>query len=249
MSVGLSQRECTERFEAAFNRIHHKLRELATGSGDHLSYSEALYTARRLHNVVRSHYDLLKQFGHLRNSLVHHKYDKNDYIAYPHENTVKKIESLYELIIKPPFSLSIASQPVVTFSPETPLKEVLAGLELKGYSQFPIYDGNRFAGLLTEGGIAKWMSLNLSGNLLSVEGITAKDILAYERKHNVSFLGRESTIYDLEDLFEEAFDRNEKLEAVLITQTGSTSQKPIGIITSWDLVQIDHTTISLASQV
>lgn len=249
MNIELSQQEAIVRFEAAFNKIHNKLRELATGSADHISYSEALYAARKLHNTVRCHYELLRQFGHLRNSLVHHKYDKDDYIAYPHENTVKKIESICELILKPPLSLSIASQPVLTFAPDTPLKEVLEELELKGYSQFPIYDGNQFIGLLTEGGIAKWLSLNLSGAYISLDGVTARDLLSYEKQHNVSFLDRESTIYDLEDVFEEAFDRNEKLEAVLITQTGSKSQKPIGIVTSWDLVQIDHTTISLASQV
>lgn len=249
MNLELAQKEYIVRFEAAFNRIHHKMRELATGSSDHLSYSDALYSCRKLHNVVRCHYDLLKQFGHLRNSLVHHKYDKDDYIAYPHENTVKKIESICELLMEPPLALSIASQPVICFAPETPIKEVLKELELKGYSQFPIYEGKEFIGLLTEGGIAKWLSLNLTGNYLYLEGVTAKDILSYEKNHNVSFLGRESTIYDLEDVFEISFDRNEKLEAVIITQTGSKSQKPIAIVTSWDLIQIDHTTISLASQV
>ncbi|WP_461673335.1 CBS domain-containing protein [Priestia megaterium] len=249
MSIELDQKEHIIRFEAAFNRIHHKLKELAAGSADHMSYSEALYAGRKLHNVVRSHYSLLKQFGYLRNSLVHHKYNWNDYIAYPHENTVKKIESICERLMKPPLSLSIASQSVVIFAPDTPLKVILKELEHKEFSQFPIYENNKFIGLLTEGGITKWLSLNLAGSFLSIEGVTAKDILTYEKKHNVSFLHKDSTIYDLEDVFEEAFDQNEKLEAVLITQNGSKTQKPIGIVTSWDLVQIDHTTVSLASQV
>lgn len=120
---------------------------------------------------------------------------------------------------------------------------------MKGFSQFPIYDEKQFVGLLTEGGVAKWMSKNLIGDSLSVEGIKAKDILACEKNHNVAFLSRDSTIYDLEEVFEGAFERNEKLEAILITQTGSKEQKPIGIVTSWDLIQIDFTTVPLVSQV
>ncbi|MEH7344346.1 CBS domain-containing protein [Bacillus sp. JJ1532] len=242
-------RDRVVRFEAAFNRIHLKLKELATGASDHVSYSEALYICRKLHNVVRYHYDLLKQFGHLRNALVHQKFEEDQYIADPHEDTVRNIERIADLLMEPPLALSIASQPVSCFRPESPIKDILKEVELKGFSQFPIYDDRQFIGLLTEGGIAKWMSMNLVGHTLSMEGICARDILACEKKHNVAFLDRDSTIYDLEDVFERAFERSQKLEGVLVTQTGSHTQKPIGIVTSWDLVQIDFTTFSLASQV
>jgi predicted transcriptional regulator len=245
----ITQKELVARFEAAFNRIHVKLKELSTGSSDHISYSEALYKSRTRHNVVRHHYQLLKQFGHLRNALVHQRYDKDHYIAVPHEDTVKEIEKVERLLMTPPLALSIASQPVVCFNPETPIRAILQEVERSGFSQFPIYDETTFVGLLTEGGIARWMSKNITSDLISIEDIQARDILLCEKPHNVSFLGREKTIYDLEDVFEEAFDNNDKLEAVLITQSGKRSQKPIGIVTSWDLVQIDQTILSIVSQV
>ncbi|MFA9558115.1 CBS domain-containing protein [Evansella sp. AB-rgal1] len=245
----IGQSDRVARFEAAFNRIHNKLRELTIGSTDHISYSEALYKSRNRHNVVRQHYDILKQFGHLRNALVHQRFNKDHYIADPHEDTVKEIERVEGLLMKPPLALSIASQPVTCFKPDIPVTYILKELEKTGFSQFPIYDDeSAFVGLLTEGGIAKWISMNMHGDVVSLEGIQAKDILSCEKKHNVQFLHRGSTIYDLEDVFEGAFDRNEKLEAILITQTGIRTQKPIGIVTSWDLVRIDHTTLTLASQ-
>lgn len=249
MNTNISQKERVARFEVAFNRIHIKLKELALNTSDYMAYSEALYKSRTRHNIVRNHYELLKQFGHLRNALVHQRFDKEYYIADPHEETVEEIERLEELLQKPPLALSVASQPVVCFNPDTQLKEILKELERTSFSQFPIYDDSEFIGLLTEGGIAKWMATNIIGELISLESIRAKDILLCEKKHNVHFLNKESTIYDLEEVFEIAFDRNEKLEAILITNSGSRTQKPIGIVTSWDLVQIDHTTLSLVSQV
>jgi predicted transcriptional regulator len=249
MNSSLNQTDRVERFEAAFNRIHLKLKELVKSSGDHAPYGEVLYAGRKIHNSVRYHYEILKQFGYLRNALVHQRFSENYYIAEPHEEVVKEIERICELVIRPPSALSVASQPVISYQPETPIREILKMIEKKGFSQFPIYNEKGFVGLLTEGGIAKWMSVNLVGDVLSVKGIKAKHILAYEKLHNVAFLSRECSIHDLEDAFESSFDRNEKLEAIIITQTGLKSNKPIGIVSSWDLVKIDHTTFPIASQV
>jgi hypothetical protein len=43
----------------------------------------------------------------------------------------------------------------------------------------------------------------------------------------------------VEELFEDHHLAHKKLEAVIITENGNMSEKPLGIITSWDLVEID----------
>lgn len=151
-------------------------------------------------------------------------------------------------MLQPPLALSIASQPVVTSAPDAPLSAILEIIDKKGFSQIPIYQDSCFIGLLTEGGIAKWLSRNAFVGTISINHVLVKDILPLEKKHNVKFLSRDCSIYELEDAFEQSFNDNEKLEAILITQNGLQSQKPIGIVTSWDLVGIDHTTVALASQ-
>ncbi|WP_226034815.1 CBS domain-containing protein [Aquibacillus saliphilus] len=241
--------ENVHRFEAAYNRIHNKLIDLVFSSRRHVPYGEVLHQAKKLHNVVKYNYDILRQFGHLRNALVHRKIKNDFYIAEPHKEIVEEIETICELLYKPPMALSVASQPVTTYLTITPLKEILNKIKEKGFSQFPIYDDSGFQGLLTEGGIANWIACNLINNTISFEKVSALDVLKNEKKHNVRFLHRESTIYDLEGTFEASFDENLKLEAIIITETGSIKQKPIGIVTSWDLVKIDHTTISIASHV
>ncbi|MCT2536354.1 CBS domain-containing protein [Aquibacillus koreensis] len=241
--------EKVERFEAAFNRIHKKLTALSKEKSDYISYGDILHLSRKTHNVVRNNYDTLKQFGRLRNAIVHRKIREDYYIAEPHEDIVKEIEKLSELIHEPPLALSIASQPVISFSPSTSLNVILEVIREKGYSQFPIYDETGFKGLLTAGGISKWLSYQLADQSISLKELTAADILQHEKDHNVAILNRKSSIYDLEAVFEDCFDKNMKLEAIIITQTGAKNQKPIGIVTSWDLVQIDHTTLSIASHV
>lgn len=238
-----------DRFEAAFNQIHLKLKEMVNDPREFVAYGEVLNRAKRLHNIVYYHYDILKKYGHLRNTIIHNKTNEAFYIADPHEEVVQDLERIRDLILKPPLAMSIASQPVMRFSKDTSLKEILAAINQTSYSQFPIYDEKDFIGLVTEGGIAKWCSRNLIGELLSIESVTAMDLLALEKMHNVAFIPRTSGIFDLEHVFEESFDRNEKLEAILITETGERHQLPIGIVTSWDLVCIDHTSLTLSSHV
>lgn len=236
----------SERFEVAFNQIHFKLQAIVPANNNH--FMHLLKLAKDRHAHVRYNYDKLEQYAKLRNSLVHHRYEPERYIAEPHLDVVEDIERISSLINKPPLALEIASKPVVSFKPESSLHEILHKFAETGFSQFPIYDENGFRGLLTEGGITKWFSRGFVANsAVTIESAVATDILELEKPHNVDFIKRTKTIFDLEDIFESYFDKNKKLEALLVTENGKPHEKPIGIITSWDLVQIDHTTISLTA--
>jgi predicted transcriptional regulator len=231
------------RFEAAFNRIHEKLKELVKEANEHAPYGDVLFAARKLHNVVHYHFENLRQFGYLRNAIVHKKIREDFYIAEPHEKVVAEIERISDILLKPPLALSVASQPVKSYNPRTPLTEILKMMDENGYSQFPIYEDNMFLGLLTDGGIAKWLSRNLVGDTANLNGVTAADLIPLEKKHSVIFINRNSTIYDLEALYEKSLKENKKLKAILITEHGIQNQKPIGMVTTWDLIRINQTNL------
>ncbi|WP_349408755.1 CBS domain-containing protein [Pseudalkalibacillus sp. SCS-8] len=233
-----------ERFEVAFNQIHLKLKDLAPNSqNDNFTY--LLHKVKDKHTSIRYHFPELRQFAKLRNAIVHEKVKESYYIADPHQDVVDEIETISKALLSPPLGLSIASRDVLSFTTDTHIKVILNAFAEKGYSQFPIYENGVFKGLLTEGGIAKWFSTHVAGDFIPVGETRAAEILKIEKPHNVSFIARDATIYDVEDLFESYFDRNQKLEAALVTENGTTNQSPIGIITTWDLVQIDRTKITL----
>ncbi|MRH41169.1 CBS domain-containing protein [Aquibacillus halophilus] len=231
------------RFEVAFNQIHYQLKSLVNSKNE--NFIHVLNLANDKYSHVKPFYLLLKQYAKLRNSLVHYKLDPIKYIAEPHLDVVEDIESIHKNLTKPPLALSVASRQVDSFRVSTELKEILDKLEETGFSQFPIYDEGGFQGLLTEGGIARWLSKNSKEGLAIIEGTIASDILKVEMEHNVHFVKRTTNIFELESLFEEYFNQNRKLEAVLITENGKDSEKPIGIVTTWDLVQIEHSSLSL----
>ncbi len=53
------------------------------------------------------------------------------------------------------------------------------------------------------------------------------------------FCSTSSTIFDVQSLFQSYVEKKQqKLEAIVLTETGSNQELPKGIISSWDLVQL-----------
>jgi predicted transcriptional regulator len=226
-----------ERFETAFNRIHKCLLRLVRN--DRSDSFKFLLDNGNSHAIIRTYRQDLYQYAKLRNALVHEKIKEHFYIADPHERIVLHIEQIADHFEKPMPALSIATQPVIFYKEDTPLKDILLVIDRRSYSQFPIYDSEgNYQWLLTSEGILRWLSKQpLSG--ISLEKVTAKNIFSCEKPHEVIYVDRNTNIYEVEELFEDHHLAHKKLEAVLITHSGKETEKPIGIITAWDLVEID----------
>jgi len=56
-----------------------------------------------------------------------------------------------------------------------------------------------------------------------------------DKKERVLFLSRTADVTEAQDLFEASLHRGVSISAILITESGSAHQKPIGIITVADL--------------
>jgi CBS domain-containing protein len=225
-----------ERFEFAFNRIHKSLLKLvrnarSDGFKDLLNHGGS-------HAIIRTYRQDLSQYAKLRNSIVHEKVKSKFYIAEPHEEIVLHIEKIAILFEQPMKALEISSRPVLYYKEETPLKDVMRVVDKLSCTTFPIYDSSGYKWLLTSEGIIRWLSQQpLSG--INIETIPVCDIFRYEKNHEVAFVNKKVDIYDVEELFEDYHLAHKKLEAVVITENGNMSERPLGIITSWDLVEID----------
>ncbi|MGP4041207.1 CBS domain-containing protein [Gracilibacillus sp. D59] len=229
--------ELSERFEAAFNQIHDTLCDYANEHNNHASFTEVLTKARVQHHAIDQYFDLLKQCSKLRNAMVHRKIKEDFYIAEPHQDVVYELEQLAVLLTKPPTCLSIASKPVEFFYLDTPIKKLITCMQEKQYSQYPIYQEEKLIGLLTDGNIANWFATNT--DQLSIElDQPIGDIFRIEKKEHTRIVGKEASVMDIESIFKEYLERNQKIEAILITETGTAAELPIGIISSWDLVQL-----------
>lgn len=231
--------DLTERFEVAFNQIHSWLqRNIKDEVSDR--FTDLLRSGFTRHSIIRKYYHDLRMYARLRNSIVHDKVARGFYIAVPHQEIVDKIEHIAELLLQPKAAYSIASKPVFYYYENTMLKDLLSVIEKRSISIFPIYNQHGFRWLLTAEEIIQWFAAHASAGTVSIDHVTVGDLYSGKPTTSlVEFVNKEQDIFEVEDIFERYHQQNQKLEAVIITETGDRKEKPLAIVTSWDLVEID----------
>jgi predicted transcriptional regulator len=230
-----------ERFQVAFNQIHEELKKIVKIRDDR--FKTLLNVGSRNHQMIKAFNDDLEQYAKLRNALVHDRREMNYYIAQPHVEIVEHIEKIASIFTRPNYALTIATKEVVFYNYFDHITDLINGIKEHSYSRYPVYLNNQYKGLLKTGDIVKWMSEHLDRTILDICNITVADVLALDavKEHPVAFAPKTINIFDAEELFELAHQQNKNLEAVIITENGKTNESPLGLITAWDLIEIDYT--------
>ena len=230
-----------ERFQVAFNQIHEELKKIVKIRDDR--FKTLLNIGSRNHQIIKTFNDDLEQYAKLRNALVHDRREMNYYIAEPHIEIVEHIEKIAYIFTRPNYALTIASKKVAYYNYFDHITDVMNGIKEHSYSRYPVYLNNQYKGLLKTGDIMKWMSEHLDSTILDICNITVADVLALDvvKEHPVEFASKTINIFEAEELFEMAHQQNKKLEAVIITENGKPNESPLGLITAWDLIEIDYT--------
>lgn len=229
----------SERFEVAFNQVHDALKDIVQISDNR--FVVLVKVGAKKYQVIESFKKDLEQYAKLRNAIVHEKMEVGFYIAEPNARVVHHIEKIANILSRPNYALSIATKNVVFFDYSDSILKVTTAIKENGYSKFPVYKNNKCLGLLTSSSIVKWMAQNLESSTVNLADIHVTDIMNYEKEHPLNFVAKEINIFEVEDIFEKAHKNKTKLEAVIITENGRSDEKPLGIITPWDLIEIDYT--------
>ncbi|CZQ94598.1 CBS domain-containing protein [Trichococcus collinsii] len=196
------------------------------------SFYELVDNAARYDSYVKRVRDDFQILGDLRNFLSHG--NQSDLVLV-NEAALNMIKSIHEQLLKPKTTFDIKSNDVKFFKETTPLPAVLETIRNTDLTQFPIKDGNgKVIGLLTENGITHWLSQYAHEASISIAGTLARDILVLdENKNNFAFIKKDATIYEAEAQFD-----NQKIDALLVTDSGKNTENLLGIITRFDLVEV-----------
>jgi predicted transcriptional regulator len=233
--VGLpkEQLDLVEHFEADYNTIDHLLRK-ALGSNKQVSFTHLVNEFSRNHAGWRDA-DFLRTIAELRNLIVHGKTEAYRYLAVPTAAIAQNLQACRDRLVNPARVIPTFQRKVETVSIDDNLTRVLKIITQREYSQFPVYEAERFRGLLTENGITRWLAHHVATQLSLVEldEVPVRQVLRNEEKRkNYQFVARDTLVDDVSGLFES----QELLEAVLITASGRESEKLLGIATRWDMI-------------
>lgn len=221
-------------FIESFNHIHKYLKKY-TDSDDNVSFSDLLYKAKG-HPMIHLYLDDLHLFRKLRNIIGHQTDDFEQLIAYPSDEVVERIKFIEQQLVDPS-TVSVFKAEVVKFNATDSITEVLKLSGEKEILKLPIYENDKFVGLVTSRAIAKWLQKHIENNTIELSG-SVKDLLDYEKKSQYEFVAQSMTVYDAWHLFQSS---PKKLDALLLTESGRQEDQIEAVITYDDVLRYIYT--------
>lgn len=228
--------ENSKRYLNAFNEIEDALRRLVSAVKGERFY-ELIRKAAQKERSIKTYSDDLKEFADLRNAIVHERCG-GEPIAEPHYNTVLRIEGIRDYIIAPPTVEPIFFNDVITCKPDDGIGETAKIMLKNSFSQIPIYKDKDFKGLLTTETISRWLADRLETDDMLLEENVGTVATFCEYDDNYRFISRRTTLFDVLEHFDDFTKRGRNLDALIITHSGKINQKPLGIVTVYDLPEI-----------
>lgn len=229
--------QLVEQFLVTYNQIDHFAREQKPESRSFMDAASSLLQLRGQKALEVE----LRQLNDLRNHLVHGQKSLRFRTAIPTPECVSRINQIRDILLRPGTAFAEFSCEVVKFDIHSSLSEVLEEMHLKDISQFPIYDKSEFKGVITERSLAKWISAHVSNelSLVDLEETKVLDVFKFStHEQNYIFVSRDTPLWAVQQDF-----RNKTLlEAALITQNGKTEETPLGIVSRWDIFNLDINT-------
>ena len=204
-----------------------------TGSNEFERFYRLIDIAAEKNTAVKLHAQQLKKYGDFRNVIEHN----NEFFDEPSEGTLGRFQALVKNILTPEPLLPTFQKEVHCFSPKESLGTALGYMRTNDYSQVVVYTGEQLA-LLTLEGIARWLAQSSEDETVVLKKCIVEHVLMKEHEGGFVVLGRNRSVYDAKDAFSRPLGSGKtRLHAVIITQNGKLEEKPLGLVTPWDILE------------
>jgi len=224
-----------DRFIREFNKLENLLRRKA-GTSEHRTFSKLVDIVADRDPTVRRRKDLLKGFGRLRNAIVHHPEYPERILADPRPEIVEELVRVLKDIDAPEKLIPRFHKRIRIFAVSDSLVECLNFMEENDFSQVVVASNGRYV-LLSSEGIVGWLRSARDVGLADLGEATVGDALRFEGEDNCRYLSQYKPVDAAIDTFEQALAQGiPRLQAILVAQNGRAEEKPLGIITPWDLL-------------
>jgi predicted transcriptional regulator len=227
-----------QRFIEAYNKLDQSLRNQYSFKRS-MSFSDVIRRSVLLNAVIRKYDDLLIDYGRLRNAIIHQNSDEM-IIAEPHLNVVEKLEQIAALVSSPPKILdTVARKNILCVEDDISIKKTIELIAKSGYSNMPIYKNDVLVGVANGQRI-----LDKLGNEIYKKN-SVDDYINHTLISEMETAEGLNVYYSLADAnltIDKALDmfyNNRKLLIIIITKTGNYLERPLGIITNTDVLEIN----------
>lgn len=231
--------DTARRFIEAFNDIENHLRG-ASGDDESVPFAKLVHEYTAARHLPRQSHDALLAFARLRNAISHERYLGGRPIAEPRPDVVGQIERLRDLIIAPPKVLSVVpTARVAVTAPDEPVSTGLVVMRRYDYSQLPVYDAGRYAGILTTNAIARWLAHTLTGSDGLAEAEPVRTVMEFAEPHERALhVPRTITAAEALRKLASGGESGRPVAALIVTHSGKPTETALGIVVDDDIPAI-----------
>jgi len=203
----------------------------------HLRFYAMVDQMKKRNAAVRRYEFDLREFSDLRNAITHGNMGKDVAIAEPHDKVVEQLKLIKEQIMAAPPITSVVNHQVRIVDGDMKLSAALGIMNDHGYGQLPVYDGDRYKGIFNGEILMRWLRGHAESSVLEMDRVTLEEIIESDRDqgHQVIFKPRSSSVFEIQETVEHYTDKQYRLQAIIVTENGLPTEKPLTIITSADL--------------
>ena len=233
-----------QQFLDHYSAIEQYLRRAYGTPGQFDTFLQLISKAEGQHTIIRYYAADLREYGELRNAIVHKRApEEHAIIAEPHSYVVERMAHIRSMIEHPKRVADVMTAPVFTATVNDVLYPTAQTMFQNVYTHVPIYDGKNFIGVLSESAILRWIGQQVSNEQdLHTEhaiGELAKFLDQSGNKFNdFEFMPKNMIVLDAKRRFEIALDQGRRLGAIFITNSGKNTERIQGILTAWDLPRL-----------
>ena len=219
-----------------FNKLENYLKEKESMEF-WISFSQLISRISKKNPEIRKYESKLKQYGNLRNAIVHDEKFKQRVIAEPHKDIVEELKVIIKKVMEPKKVIPMFKSKVLAFQAEDSIEKIIKIMYEKSFSQVPIYINSNFEFLLTSNTITRWIGSKSNDEIFDFNENRVEELKDFEEEtKNFLFINRDINIYEVIEKFNSV--EFPKLEALLITNSGKKHEKLLGIITYADLPKL-----------
>lgn len=187
----------------------------------------------------RTQLDLCRE---IRNLLSHNADEAGEPVLEPSESMLKDLRRIVEHVQKPRKAIDFGTprDKIMFAHPNERVTDVIHRMRKMGYSHVPVCQDRYLVGVFSASSMLAYFDKN---------GFTALDddmrmhelkgalSVENERSEKYIFLPLDATVLAVRDAFQERNERNSRVAAVFLTETGDSRQEIRAMLTPWDVLR------------
>ncbi|ALQ35210.1 CBS domain-containing protein [Fusobacterium hwasookii] len=179
----------------------------------------------------------------IRNLLSHGECKIEGKVAIEiNENIIEKLKEIISLLENPPLVTSRYISEMFVVDLEEKLEKLIKTMNEKKISHVPVLDKDKkLVGVFSENTIFSKLS---DDEIIEIgKEYQVKDYVKYIKLENHSseyfdFIKRNEELTSAQNLFNKSIKKDKKLVMLFVTENGKKTEKILGILTPWDLLDI-----------